>query len=313
MPAYTGVHIDRALTNVSIFYRNASYIADEVSPPVQVRKESDKYFVYDRSHFRVPATFRADKDEASFIQYGVSDETYFCEEYALAIRVSDRERGNSDEPLRPDMDATECVTEVLLLDREIRVAGEVLDSTNYGSYAATHFANLTLDWDDIVGATPRQDIYHAKYAVWRDSRKQATHIILPVEVSYRLAQMEQIDELRKYTDPGLLTDSGLPKVLWGLKVLEAQATYDVSVEGATAESFSECWGTNVVVFHKNPGTIGIRTLTFSITMQSQPFQTRKWREENRKSDVMEVSHRYDTKIVAAPCAMVLTSTITPQT
>lgn len=43
--------------------------------------------------------------------------------------------------------------------------------------------------------------------------------------------MAMIDELRKYTDPGLLRESGLPPVLWGLKVLESEASYDASPDG----------------------------------------------------------------------------------
>ena len=311
MPGYTGVHIDRALTNLSLFYRNPAYIADEIAPPVQVRKESDKYFIYGKEHFKAPSTLRADKDEATKIDYSVSDDTYYCQEYAVAIRVSDRERDNADAPLKPDTDAVEMLTEVLLLDREVRVANAILSSSNWGSYSTSHFGNLALAWDDLNGANPRSDLYHAKYSIWRDSRKQANKIVVPVEVAYQLSQMDMIDELRKYTDPGLVTNSGIPPVLWGLGVLEAQATYDSSAEGLT-ESFNECWGLNVLVYHKSPNTIGLKTLTLALTMQKQPFQTRKWREEPRKSDVVENSHLYATKVVAPACGFVLTNVMTAQ-
>ena len=44
-PTVSQVHLDRALPNVSVAYRNANYIGDLVFPSVVVQKISDKYFV----------------------------------------------------------------------------------------------------------------------------------------------------------------------------------------------------------------------------------------------------------------------------
>ena len=54
MPEVSQVHIDAALTNVSVAYRNPDYIADIIAPQVAVRKQSDKYYIYDaeRERFR---------------------------------------------------------------------------------------------------------------------------------------------------------------------------------------------------------------------------------------------------------------------
>jgi hypothetical protein len=124
-----------------------------------------------------------------------------------------------------------------------------------------------------------------------------------------MAQMEQLEELRKYTDPGLLTDSGLPPKIFGLKVVECQSTYDAAAEGVT-EDFTETWGTNVVVAYINPKSMGRKTLTFSLSFQTRPFRTRKWREEKRESDVVETTHIYDSKIVAPACGFVYSSVMT---
>lgn len=45
MPAISQIHIDQALTNISVMYRNASYVADEVFPILPVSKRSNKYFL----------------------------------------------------------------------------------------------------------------------------------------------------------------------------------------------------------------------------------------------------------------------------
>lgn len=313
MPSTTAVHIDRALSNVSLYYRNESYCADVISPAINVTKESDKYFVYGRENFRIPPALRRDKTETSELSYSISTDSYFAEEYGYHMLISDRERANSDSALRPEIDTTEYLTEQLMLDREYRVANIILDSTNagWGAYSSTHFSNLALAWDDRAAADPRADLYYAKYQVYVDSRKTANTVMLPIEIAYRLAQMEQTDELRKYTDPGLLLDSGLPPKIYGLKVVECQSTYDRADEGVTA-SFSEVWGQNVVVAYINPNPISLKTLTFSLTFQARAFEVRKWREEKKRSDAIENTHLYDSKIVAPATGFVYTNCITSQ-
>ena len=44
MPQSNEVHIDAALTNLSVGYQNPAFIADRLAPVVPVRKQSDKYF-----------------------------------------------------------------------------------------------------------------------------------------------------------------------------------------------------------------------------------------------------------------------------
>lgn len=309
MPGYTGVHVNRPLTNVSLYYSNPGYVAEDVAPSVKVTKESDLYFIYGKEHFRVPQTFRADRSRTREVDYSLSTDAYVCREYGLHQIVTDRERDNTDEPLSPDRDAVNNITEILLLDREIRTANAVLSSANFGSYSTTHVQSLALAWDNLGTANPRTDIYMAKFLVWKDSRRQANHMFIPVEVAYQMAQMDAIDELRKYTDPNLVTDSGLPPKVWGLTVKECQATYDSSAEGDT-EDFNEVWGANILITHKNPGTIGIKTLTFAITFMSQAFQTRKWRDQGIKGDTVEVDHRYDVKVIAPACGFVYTNVLT---
>lgn len=310
MPGVSGVHIDRALSNLSLYYKNVGLVADVISPTVRVVHESDKYFVYGRENFRMPPSIRADRSETKEITYSLSTATYFCEEYGYHELISDRERANSDEALRPDIDTTEHLTDCLQLDKEYRIANNILNSSSgqWGDYSSTHFQSLAYAWDDKDQADPRSDIYHAKYMVFVDSRRQASDMMLPVQVSYMLAQMAQVDELRKYTDPGLVTNSGIPTVLWGLRIHECQSSYDSSLEGVNP-SFSETWGNNVVIFYRNPAPISLKTLTFAVTLTSRPFEVRKWREEKKRCDCIETTHIWDARIIAPACGFVYTTTV----
>ena len=46
-PTRNDVHLNAALTNISIAYKNPSYIAEQVFPVVRVQKQSDYYFIFD--------------------------------------------------------------------------------------------------------------------------------------------------------------------------------------------------------------------------------------------------------------------------
>jgi hypothetical protein len=50
-PTVRDVHIDSAMSEISIAYRNKLYIAPQVFPVVSVEKRSDKYFVFGRGDF----------------------------------------------------------------------------------------------------------------------------------------------------------------------------------------------------------------------------------------------------------------------
>ena len=45
-PTTQQTHIDNALTNISVGYRNANYIADRIFPAVPVQYITNKYFLF---------------------------------------------------------------------------------------------------------------------------------------------------------------------------------------------------------------------------------------------------------------------------
>ena len=62
MPNRSDIHIDKALTNLSVkYFQDASnFIADKVFPVVPVAKQSDRYFMYKKEDwFRDDARLRA--------------------------------------------------------------------------------------------------------------------------------------------------------------------------------------------------------------------------------------------------------------
>ena len=100
------VHIDRALTNLSVKLSNNQTVGSVLFPSIPVMKQSDKYYVFGNEGWLPQSDLRAPAAVAGEIPgLARSIESYYCEEHALQIRVTDEERANADSPIRPDMDA----------------------------------------------------------------------------------------------------------------------------------------------------------------------------------------------------------------
>ena len=79
MPDISMVHVDQALTNVSIAYQNAQFVADDVFPTIPVAKQSNKYFIYSKDRFRIVDDARRPGTRANEINWTLSTDTYFTE------------------------------------------------------------------------------------------------------------------------------------------------------------------------------------------------------------------------------------------
>jgi hypothetical protein len=301
------VHIDSALTTLSIQYKNNNLIAELIAKPLSVLKKSDKYFVYGKESFKVPETLRMDGAESNEVHMTYSQDSYYCQEHSLRDIVTDNVRKNADKPLSPDLDTTEMLTNLILLDLEVKVATAMRDTSKYTNSNYTTLSG-TSQWSDYTNSTPLTNIKSAKAIIRKLIGREANTILLPGDVAEVLSLHPDIKDLRKYTDPNLLTDAGLPPKILGLKVIEAKATKNVAYQGAT-ESLSYVWGTDAIIMYV-PERVTPKMLAPWIILRESGFRlTSKWREEKRKGDMIEVSDSYDVKEVADQCAYLIVNAI----
>lgn len=310
------IHIDKALSAFSLKYANGAFVSDIIMPRVDVAKESDKYFVYGRQDFRSTQDIRADKADTNFIDSWKIESTpnYTCAEHSLADLVSDRERKNADEPLSPDFDVTENLTNMIALNREKRVASVLTAAASFGT--SGNYVSLSGDqqWNDESFDSDHSEnaiearIDTAKEAVRGAIGRDPNTIVIPAAVAKVVKRDSAVRELIKYTDNSLLVNGDLPPTLWNMKVVVPGGVYDSAEEGQ-AFSGADIWGKHVLLAYiaSNPRTP--RTMTLGLTFQSQPRQTSKWREDGRKSDAIEVSEILVEKVVCEYCGYLIRNAI----
>ncbi|MBD2628484.1 phage capsid protein [Trichormus variabilis] len=133
--------IDPALTAVAISYKNSKLIADEVMPRVPVARQEFKWWKFSmEENFRIPDTRVGRTSKPNEVEFSASQETSSTDDFGLDDPIPQNDIENASEGYDPVMRATESLTDLVLLDREKRVADLVF---NLNSYPSTQRVTLS--------------------------------------------------------------------------------------------------------------------------------------------------------------------------
>lgn len=154
---------DPRLTGIAIAYQNRELIADQVMPRVEVGKTTFKWLEYDFAQgVTVPETAVGRKGRPTEVEFNAEEVIGGTQDYALDDVVPnddivDAPEGSGIDPLGQ---ATEGLTNLILLAREVRVATAAQATGNF-----THTSGLTSTarWDDYASGVsdPGKDVLDA--------------------------------------------------------------------------------------------------------------------------------------------------------
>lgn len=290
MPKVNEVHQNAVLTNVAIGYNPAGFVAEEVLPVVKVKKESDKYYTWDKDMgFRYFDSQRADGTEAKTVSFNLSTDTYQCEEYALKTRITDRERDNADDVLQLETSKTKRLVGLLMLGQERRVATLLTTAANYPTSNKTQLSG-TDQWSHASLATGsiETDIDAGKEAVRQGTGGfDPTHIIIPAAVARVVKKNADIRELIKYTQNNLLVNGDLPPTMFNLKVVIPKAVNTTSKEGNATQTYTDIWGKHVVLTYRPSEGESIDTPSFGYIFRNKGLEVYDWYEKKIKATFVE--------------------------
>lgn len=245
MPTRQQVHIDTALTNISVAYMQSAeaFVAHQVFPVVGVQKQSDRYFKYNRDDwFRDEAEERGPATESAGGDYQIDNTpNYFCRKYAYHKDVTEEDRTNSDTPLDADTDATDFVTQKLLLKKEVQWANTYFKTgvwtTDVTGVAGVPAGVQVKQWND-AASTPIQDIATYATNMAGTTGMRPNILILGAQVYQALKNHVDILDRIRYTQKGIVTTDLLAQLFDVDQVLVAWAVKNSAAKGATeANSF----------------------------------------------------------------------------
>ena len=305
MPIYNSngsnnVKQDNVLTNLSLAYPNNEFVGNRLFPVVTVRKQTDKYYWFGREGW-VPedSDYRAPGTEANEIPgLQVALDTYYASEHALQIAVYDEERENVDSPMSPDADATNLVTQKILLGRELAMMNFVTDATKYASTNTVTLSG-TAQWNDYTNSDPIGVIRTAMRAFHANVFFEPNTAVIPYQVMSVLEDHPKIMDRIKYTDRAILTPEIIASVLGLKNVIIPEVASGSGVGFSMTASY--LWGKNVLLAYV-PSSPGLRVPAFAYEFVwaypgAGAMKTDRWREEKRGSDLIRVRRRYDLKMV----------------
>lgn len=322
MPNVQKVHIDKALTNISIGYSNEQYIADQIFKPVPVNKQSDRYYVYGMEKFRQHDDHRAPGTEANEISWTLSDDSYYTENHALRHAIADESIQNADESFNLEASGTELVTEVILLNKEVDAANKILDASNYHRDLQITLGSTgaPAKWSDYENSDPILDIKRAKEAIHRKSGLRPNVLIISESVLNVLELHPRLLDVIKYVQRGIVTKDliavafGVDQILVG-SALKSNVQNQGQVEPGQNEPLNYIWGNSAVLAYvPNSASRMTPALGYSFMWNKDgdgPVIVRKWYEMGRRATIIEAERWYDQKIVSNVAGFLFADVVTP--
>lgn len=305
-PTRGDVHVNRPLTNISIAFiqKSTDYVADKVFPQVPVMKQGDRYFVYTKDYwFRTGAQKRAPGTESAGGGFALDNTpSYFADVWAFHQDVDDQTRGNADQPLNLDRDATLFVTQQLLLRRELQFFSKYIKTGVWTGDPAGDFVPA-IKWGN-AGADPMNDIDTEKAVIRTQCGFLTNTLVVTEDVFFALRNNAAVLDRIKYTQRGVVTKEILAALFDVENFLVAAGVINTAAQGATAAMQYIASNSGLLVY-ANPtpslmqpsgGYIFSWVGYFGAGASGNRIKT--FREERIASDRVEGEMSFDMKVVA---------------
>lgn len=270
--------IDPRLSQIALAYRNQTLIADQVLPRVPVGKEEFKWLKHTKEEgFTVPDTTTGRKGRVNEVSFTASEETSSTRDYGLedAIPQSDITNAAGIPGYDPLSKSTEMLSNLIALDREVRVAATVFAAATYpiGNKATL---SGTSQWSH-VDSDPVKAILTALDSM----------LIRPNIATFGQAvwtQLRQHPKVVKATnrnsgDSGVAARQAVAELLELEEILVGQGFVNTAKPGQTA-SMSRVWGKHASFIYRNQMAAPMNDITFGMTAEFGTRIAGSWEDRN---------------------------------
>jgi hypothetical protein len=261
--------IQPQLTAIAVAYKNGKLIADEVLPRVPVGRQEFKYTKYNvEDSFTVPDTKVGRVGRPGKVVWGATETPSFTVDYGLDQDIPQADIDNAaGTPIDPKEKATEQVTDLVLLDREVRVANTVFAT---GSYAAANRVTLsgTSQWSDYTNSNPisailtamdgmivRPNIMVIGRAVWTVLSQHPKVIA----AAYPLGGNASVGGK-------VVSREALASLLELDEIIVGEGFVNTAAKGQTP-ALARVWGKHAALLTRNPNATTSQGVTFGVTAQ----------------------------------------------
>lgn len=270
------------LQNVAFdyFLDETMFIARDAFTILPVPKGTTKVSQIDASKLRPIDDSKGTNAEPNLVDEQLFEREIKLEEKKLGRDINPRDVRDADLPMLLDETrVTKVVTQMLLMNMEIRAAALALTSGNYAS-ANTSALSSGSKWNE-TGGDPEYDLITVNEALRNGCGRSANALIIDTLTLDKLRLSPVWRSRTQFTDPGPIP-LGLIKAYFGISNLfVGSARYDNAIMGAT-RSMATVWGDDAVFFHFDPSTSLESQNAFRIYMANQGFDVSVLVDEKRR-------------------------------
>lgn len=302
-PLRSQLHVDQLLSNVAVKYENTRFIHDKVFPMVPVKKQTDAYRTYNRN-WNIPHTDRAVGGLAREHQFEIGTSSYSLEKHALKSYVADTAADNYD-ITSLEVDTTNELVEKIMMRKEAQCAA--LFTTTSWSLGASLGGDDS--WATTLG-TPINLFDTGVSQVVSNAGVKPNFAIMPIDTFNAVKNHTTIVDRVKYTSREL--NANIIGGLLGVSdILVPDIYYDSGIYGASAATgaIASIWKTDFTFLGYKAPAAGMMALSAGYMFQRAKPLVRKWREEEREANAIEVDCEFQFKVVASLCGYYINDTI----
>lgn len=307
-PDVGDVHIDGMLSRVSIGYSqdDGSFVADRVFPLVPVMKQSDKYRTYNRGDFfrdEGNRMLRAPGAPTVITGYGLSNNPYYADNYAIGAEIPVEMRANADADIKLDENATELVTSLQRIRRERAFAVDFMTTGKWGTDVTGDVTAGYTKWSDYGASNPLLNLRTGIRTVQTAIGSKPNKLVLGGIVWDTL--VDHPDLIGRISGGATAGQAAIarPELLAQLlgidEILIADSVYNSAAEGA-AVSMTRIIDDDALLLYtpRNPGLMqpsGGYTFFWqsAVLGPAAPQFIRSWEDDERRRTVIEAHSYWD--------------------
>jgi hypothetical protein len=276
------LHVDVPLSQAIMNYRTEGLLGEFIFPVVPVTKQSNMIPYIPLGEFsRSEVALRAPGTEANKVKFSVATMGYFCKNYALKYPLTIEDRENADEIWQVRQNGAYLITDLLRIQKELRVFNTVNSSTNVSTVFLPKSA-----WS--TGGNPLDALRTALNRV-QDTTGFFPNNLVFGRTAWTTIQVNSF--LRGLLYPhggGLVAKSDLASILGVGNIEVATGYYNSNAEGFSA-SLATFFDDAVLGFYNAPGSQIGPLPRYSATM--------RWSIPGIPNMAVEV-HPFDSKVKA---------------
>lgn len=268
--AETPFTVNPTLSGIAVAYKNEEMIADQVLPRVApVGTKEFKYTLFPKGDpFTVPNTLVGRRGRPNVVEFGGTETTAMTADYGLEDEIpqDDIDQAAAARALNPDLatpqaHAAEMVSDLLVLDREVRTAGLVFNPATYDAGGKVQLAGAA-QWshpdsdparaiqDALDAMVMRANILTLGQATWSAIRRHPK-VVKAIN--------------RNDGDSGLVSRQALADLLELEEIIIGRAWVNTGKPGQT-EALVRTWGKHAALTRRNKLADRKRGVTFGYTV-----------------------------------------------